>query len=322
MNTISQSFLLILFLGLLSFNHAQAKSESTIQASFDCKKAQTDLEKKICKTGDLAGHDRVLGEIFTRKIKSSDETAKSVLVKEQKKWMSQRKSCMDLLPAEEESCLTESYVTRIKELNGTTDLLSFYRSSCAQESWKCLRLGKLDNELGQWQDTVNDLKSYCDEDHDDDMGESCFLVAEALEHLNKKAEALTQYSKTCQERQNNLACAATARLSDKKSTNPWVGLYRNSTGTVYVSEQKDGGISINADTHWANGHMCFWTAKGSIKNNKLIAEKDPEAPQCLPIIEKQGSKLKIQDPKLECKKAYCGARAFFEGDFELDPKGN
>jgi uncharacterized protein len=304
-------FMTLLFL----FTNLQA-------ASFDCRKASSPVEKKICKNDELSGLDKILGEAFQNKIKASSTLEKENLKKEQKVWIANRNQCMGLLPDEAEACLEENYNKRIKNLDGSNELLMLYRERCQKEDWNCLKLGNLDIEMGKWPEAVTDLKALCEADHDGDMGESCYRKAFALEHLGKKAEALEQFSKTCKERQHNEACAAAYRLTGKKSSNSWVGLYRNETGTIFVSEIDGGKVSVNADTHWANGHYCGWSKVGIIKNDKLIAEVDSQSPNCTPVIEKQGSKVKVQDPQMNCKNSYCGARALFAGEFTFDPKSS
>jgi uncharacterized protein len=314
----NHSFIFLILIAF--FCRAQARAEESIQASFDCKKATTSVEKKICSSASYAELDRLLSVVYNKKLKSLEiKLAEQESIKlYQKNWLKSRNECLGKLPVEEDQCFYNSYESRIKELGGVDDLFSLYRNNCKKENWSCYKVGNLDIELGRWSDAVKDLTDLCKADYDGDMGESCYKKAFALEHLGKKAEALEQMKKTCNERHNNEACAGAYRLEGKKSSNPWVGLYKNDAGTLFVSEKSNNIILMNADTHWANGHYCGWTKTGTIQNNKFLAEKDSEAPGCLPIIEKIVTKIKIHDPNMACKYAYCGARALFENDFDLD----
>ena len=205
---------------------------------------------------------------------------------------------------------------------GTSELIKYYRARCLKNERECEQLGSFEFESEMWLDAIKDLGPYCEADHDGDMGYSCYKKAFALEKLEKKTEALEFYTKSCKKRQNNEACAAAYKIKGKKSKNIWVGLYRNRTGTIFVELLNDTKISINADTNWANGHYCGWNKVGTITDDKMNIEADTDAPDCKPVIQRVGTKIKIEDLNSACKLAYCGARALFEGEFELDSKSN
>ena len=143
----------------------------------------------------------------------------------------------------------------------------------------CTSASKLDYELARWDDAVRDLGDFCNKDQDD-VGESCFFRAKALEKLGKKPEALEQAKSECEKRHHNEACAMVYRLNGKKSANSWVGLYRNQTGTLWVQEAADGNIYMTADTWWTNGHSCGWNLQGKIQGDHLAAQKDPQVAEC------------------------------------------
>ncbi len=304
----------------ISFLISTTVHATLFKASFDCTKAHFPIEKKICESSSLAELDSLLATVYKTKVKASSTTEVLKLQAEQKSWIKVRDNCLGLLPSDEDNCLDNSHTTRIRELGGVEELIKSYRLHCQKNEWECFKLGTLEIEIGQWQNAINDLSIICEKDHDGDRGESCFKKAYALEHLGKKAEALEYYTKACKNRQHNEACATVYKLSEHKSKNPWIGLYRNSTGTIFVSEIKEGKISIEADTNWANGHYCGWNKQGQVIKDKLISEIDKDALECKPIITRQGTKIIIEDPGYACKNAYCGARALFEGEFALDTK--
>ena len=86
-------------------------SSQVSAASFDCKKASTQVEKIICGNSTLSSQDDLLAEDYKVKLqKSSPEAAKS-LKADQRAWLGNRNACRDL------DCLRASYENRRAELN-------------------------------------------------------------------------------------------------------------------------------------------------------------------------------------------------------------
>ena len=95
----SMKILLLLLLSLTSLVHA---------ASFDCAKAATDVERKICNNEKLSGLDAAMGEIYEREL-SRDSAAKQIRAA-QKAWLDTRNRCNDI------ACLEAKYEQRIADL--------------------------------------------------------------------------------------------------------------------------------------------------------------------------------------------------------------
>lgn len=75
------------------------------QASFDCKKASTAVEKAICADDFLQSLDVVMGTVYAHALKESPSLKES-----QKKWLSSRPSDADKL--------TQSYLDRLRHILG------------------------------------------------------------------------------------------------------------------------------------------------------------------------------------------------------------
>lgn len=83
---------------------------SSVQAaSFDCAKAQTEVERLICESPDLGKLDEKLAAIYENVIKSGNQ-AQSIK-KSQGEWLRDRNECI------EASCLKQAYSDRIFELS-------------------------------------------------------------------------------------------------------------------------------------------------------------------------------------------------------------
>jgi uncharacterized protein len=108
-------------------------------ASFDCVKAQSQVEKQICGNGKLSRLDDELANIYAGALKLSGD--KNQLVKQQRDWLKARnRKCTNPLGTNsygEEVCLIHSYQGRIKalikahkELDGYTVLMSKDNELC------------------------------------------------------------------------------------------------------------------------------------------------------------------------------------------------
>jgi uncharacterized protein len=78
-------------------------------ASFDCKKATSEVEKIICNDGELSRLDDALNKVYLQALKRTD--IKEQTIKSQKQWLKElRNACQDA------DSLKEAYETRIWEL--------------------------------------------------------------------------------------------------------------------------------------------------------------------------------------------------------------
>jgi uncharacterized protein len=92
-------------------------NQTTMAASFDCRKAHAPIEHAICDNEDLSAADSLLSERYSalRKILSKSEF--KTIKQEQRKWLKQRlKQCL----VDDIDCLENLYLSRIDELE--TDL--------------------------------------------------------------------------------------------------------------------------------------------------------------------------------------------------------
>ena len=79
-------------------------------ASFNCAKAETWVEKNVCADPQLSNLDESLASSYKNALANSSD--KATLKKMQKEWLhSVRNACEDL------ACLTDTYTSRIAELN-------------------------------------------------------------------------------------------------------------------------------------------------------------------------------------------------------------
>ncbi|MDR0666923.1 MAG: lysozyme inhibitor LprI family protein [Campylobacteraceae bacterium] len=74
-------------------------------ASFDCKKATTEVEKLICSNEELSQLDDELNKAYKEILNKTDN--KEALIKEQRAWIKERNSCKD------EACIKIFYRTQI-----------------------------------------------------------------------------------------------------------------------------------------------------------------------------------------------------------------
>jgi uncharacterized protein len=76
-------------------------------ASFDCRKAQTKIEKTICSNSQLSQLDSQLGETYTQLTSSLSTIEVNKLKKDQREWIKKRNLCNNIV------CLKEQYQNRV-----------------------------------------------------------------------------------------------------------------------------------------------------------------------------------------------------------------
>ncbi len=97
---------LLAVLGVL----AVLASDARAAPSFDCAKAQSPAEKKVCATPDLEWFDRQLARLYRlARYQAGDE--QEALLNEQRTFLDKRDACWD-----EYDCLLNAYETRLAEL--------------------------------------------------------------------------------------------------------------------------------------------------------------------------------------------------------------
>lgn len=82
---------------------------SLFAASFDCAKAENEIEKMICSNKNLSELDNKMSSQFKNALAEAKHA--SLLIKEQRQWIAERNKCTGT------SCLEESYSHRIAQLS-------------------------------------------------------------------------------------------------------------------------------------------------------------------------------------------------------------
>ncbi|WMC11742.1 lysozyme inhibitor LprI family protein [Oceanimonas pelagia] len=95
---------------------AAASSSPAIQASFDCAKASTRVEKMICSDAALAELDTTLAARYASVLQMGDD--KTYWKQDQRKWVKERNQC------QQPSCLVHSYNVRIQDLEQVLQYLN------------------------------------------------------------------------------------------------------------------------------------------------------------------------------------------------------
>lgn len=108
-----KAYLLMILLFMSISISAETKYDQI--TSFDCNKATTYVDKKICSNKALATKDRILSDLYNIAKKDRD-----YLIDIQRNWVKNRNAC------ENEKCINLFYILRIKEL---TKLISFYETN-------------------------------------------------------------------------------------------------------------------------------------------------------------------------------------------------
>jgi uncharacterized protein YecT (DUF1311 family) len=116
---------------LLSFALLMALAGPALGAkprpSFDCRKAESDIEKQICLVPEYARLDREIASLFAKALKGLPAADAARLKASQVKWLAKRNDCIDLIHgdppvfAEVNSCLGDALRQRAKELGGVVE---------------------------------------------------------------------------------------------------------------------------------------------------------------------------------------------------------
>jgi len=96
-----------------------AAGHAAEQASFDCTKASTAIEKAICADPALAAADRKLAETYQAASAKLSDEGRSALRDEQRQWLKRlRLVCGEATPVG--ACVVDGYRTRQKDLETVT----------------------------------------------------------------------------------------------------------------------------------------------------------------------------------------------------------
>ncbi len=119
----------LLLLTLVCFVHP------TWAASFDCAKAATDIEHRICQDTELSDLDSQLGDLYGGLRKAMDEDRRESLTAGQRRWLGERNRC------ESTTCLRDVYQQRIEALNSQWRQFQYEGqpmkiTSVQEESWE------------------------------------------------------------------------------------------------------------------------------------------------------------------------------------------
>lgn len=135
------------------------QTRTTFDAGFNCDKAGTHIEKRICAVPLLARADKETGLLYKKLRKSLGNSAKSELRNTQRAWLKKRnKKCQDKDSADEQ-CLSALYAERILQLRKMSGFDVGQKTSLFDASYM-KALYSRSNKL--WDDTVLRLvfKSY------------------------------------------------------------------------------------------------------------------------------------------------------------------
>ena len=134
-----------------------------IDASFDCKKARTPVEKNICDNEILATQDKIMSRFYFKYKNSLSKEKQKKLHKEQKNWNKTRKICLLLEednPELIQGCLLEQYEKRIEiivaKLKGKNFLSSLYDKSIALYKSEYVYTDKMEMKLGKGTNCTKD----------------------------------------------------------------------------------------------------------------------------------------------------------------------
>ena len=103
-------------------NNSYFKQKRTVfDAGFDCDKAGTHIERKICATPVLARADKEMGKLYSALRKKLPKAERNILRKNQRSWMKKRnKQCQDKVKADQ-VCLSGFYSSRLLILRKKSD---------------------------------------------------------------------------------------------------------------------------------------------------------------------------------------------------------
>jgi uncharacterized protein len=286
-----------------------------IDASFDCAKATTNVERTICASELTAGLDRLVAQLFKAKREGLPNAQRATLKDAQVAWLKQRnEDCEERFGTDLEDCVVEHYEARVVALARRDALVDFAEAGCAQDIWRCFHAGELELSRGDAAAASRAFGRLCASDQDGDGGASCVQQALSLRLLGRNKEAAALDAKTCAARGTNEACA---NAHHSRALGGWSGLYRSPQGTVLLETAKDGATTVSLLTHWANGHQCSWSGKGTFRKGALSFKPDENG--CAPEVTRKGEVLSVRDPSGTCRAQNCGARGSFEDQFSLEP---
>jgi uncharacterized protein len=82
--------------------------------SFNCRRATHEVERMICKDGELADLDHELAALYERVLARTPARQQAELKAEQRRWISERNDCQTASDAR--GCVKSAYEARIDEL--------------------------------------------------------------------------------------------------------------------------------------------------------------------------------------------------------------
>ena len=89
-------------------------SVQAAQPSFDCGKAEHEVEELICKDGELAALDRSLTSLYAKVYENTPAAERKRLKAEQIGWIKGRDDCWKA--DDQRACVKDEYEMRIREL--------------------------------------------------------------------------------------------------------------------------------------------------------------------------------------------------------------
>ena len=114
-------------------------------ASFDCIKAQSEVERMICGSADLSGLDDQLGKAWTQHLRNN--AFKDQFRRTQRRWIEQRNQCKDA------ACLRQAYLARLEQMTSGKEY--FLREG--EDQPLCERVVRALNARGRREDAMNHL---------------------------------------------------------------------------------------------------------------------------------------------------------------------
>ncbi len=115
---------------ILSAPFSFAQSPNNVSPSFDCAKATSPMEKKICSNKNYAKYDVVINQLYQKAKLSAFATGPSNQLKQQREWVKGRDTCLKSV-GDVDNCLEYSFKERIIELS-VADLFTDFDYSIAQ----------------------------------------------------------------------------------------------------------------------------------------------------------------------------------------------
>lgn len=122
--------LIVCFSGFLFAPFSFAQSPNNVSPSFDCTKATSAIEKKICSNKNYAKYDVVINTLYQKAKLSAFGTGPSNQLKQQREWVKDRDTCLKSI-GDVDNCLEYSFKERIIELS-VANLFADFDYSIAQ----------------------------------------------------------------------------------------------------------------------------------------------------------------------------------------------